>query len=300
MVDLRIRHRPVMVKEVLNFLHPVRGVFVDATVGTGGHARAILNELQQGRLIGIDQDAFALCEAQTTLEETGKAFTLLQGNFRRLQQLLSHTGVRQVDGILMDLGVSSLQLETPERGFSFLHPGPLDMRMDTGMRRTAREILESSSLFELERIFREYGEERWSRRIARRIVWVREKKELPLTTVSLADLVKGAVPVRYRGRIHPATRVFQALRIAVNDELNALREGLEEGISCLRPGGRLLVIAYHSLEDRIVKQTFRRWEREGKGEILKPFPVFPPGEEVEENRRGRSARLRAFERRTLE
>lgn len=300
MVDLRIRHRPVMVKEVLSFLHPVRGVFVDATVGTGGHARAILNELQQGSLIGIDQDAFALCQARMTLEETGKAFTLLQGNFRHLQQLLSHTGVRLVDGILMDLGVSSLQLETPERGFSFLHPGPLDMRMDTGMRRTARELLESSSLFELERIFREYGEERWARRIARRIVWVREKKELPLTTVSLADLVKGAVPVRYRGRIHPATRVFQALRIAVNDELNALREGLEEGISCLRPGGRLLVIAYHSLEDRIVKQTFRRWEEEAKGEILKPFPVFPPGEEVEENRRGRSARLRAFERRTLE
>lgn len=308
-------HKPVMVREVVELLTGGArrgGLIVDATLGGGGHAEALLETWNAksagGRtgaacpplagtqggpvcVVGVDQDADALEGAVARLERFGDRFRAVRGNFRNLAGLLDG---ELVDGVVMDLGVSSHQLETADRGFSFQRDGPLDMRMDRGSGLTAEEIVNRWPEEELERIFREFGEERQARRVARRLV--ERRVVAPLRrTLELADLV--ARVVRTGGRIHPATRVFQALRMAVNDEPGALSEGLSGAWGRLHHGGRLAVISFHSLEDRIVKNQFLRWEREERtGRRLTRKPLTATAEEVRDNPRARSAKLRAAEK----
>jgi len=234
------------------------GVYVDGTLGGGGHARLILEATSpDGQLVGLDQDPQALVAAGDRLADFGPRVVLQRGTYSELTAHLAALDIDKVDGILLDIGVSSHQLDSPERGFSFREDGPLDMRMDTDGPMTAADVLAESDADTLRRIFREYGEERWAGRIAKAIV--RTRAEAPLrTTLQLAELISSVVPKgRVPQRIHPATRVFQALRIYVNRELDRLREGLDAALDVLKPGGRLVVISFHSLEDRIVKHRFR-------------------------------------------
>jgi 16S rRNA (cytosine1402-N4)-methyltransferase len=291
-----VLHTPVLVREVVEFLgcRP-GGLYVDATVGLGGHAELILRASSpDGRLIGLDQDREAIGRARIRLAPFGERALLIEENFVNLRPSLEQRGIREADGILFDLGVSSAQLSTPERGFGFLVDGPLDMRMDVTQSRTAAELVNRLPEAELADILYEYGEERWSRRIARAMVRAR-----PLArTTELAAVIASAVPGRHRHqRIHPATRTFQALRIAVNRELDVLPTALSQAAELLRPGGRLAVIAFHSLEDRIVKGLFRNFS--GKGfRVLTKKPLRARPEEVEANPRSRSAKLRVMERAT--
>lgn len=305
-------HVPVLLEAALRWLNPRPGAtIVDATLGGGGHSEALARALApDGTLIAIDQDPEALEEAGRRLAGQ-PGFRPLRGNFGDLQGLLDRHGVGKVDGVLMDLGVSSHQLDQAERGFSFRHDAPLDMRMDLQGGTTAAELVAELSEADLETTIRDYGEERFARRIARRIVQEREKEPI-LTTGRLARVVESAVPPPARhGRIHPATRTFQALRIAVNDELGVLQRGLDAAVERLAPGGRVVVISYHSLEDRIVKTTFRRYEGECTCPPRVPFcqcnplrvlkvltrkAVEPDEGEIAANPRARSARLRAAER----
>ncbi len=288
------RHIPILPAEVLAALAPEPGqTMVDATVGAGGHARLVAERLgSTGRLIGLDQDATMLALAQPRLEDLH--VTLLHANFDRLPDVLSELGIDAVDGVLADLGVCSDQIDVAERGFSFQQAGPLDMRMNPHMGEPASSLLRRLRERELADLFWNYGEERYSRRIARKIVEIRRRAPLE-STEQLAELVRRCVP-KPRGRrpaLDPATRVFQALRIAVNDELGALDRLLAALPGCLKPGGRAVLISFHSLEDRRVKQAFRdrqRWE------ILTPKPVRPTPEEVRNNPRARSAKLRAARR----
>ena len=307
------RHVSVLADEVLALLAPrPGGLYLDGTLGGGGHARLLLEaSAPDGRLIGLDRDPAALLAAAARLEPFAARMTLCRGSFADLAEHLAVLGIDQVDGILLDLGVSSHQLDTPERGFSFREDGPLDMRMDPAQTLTAAGLLADAGVQELQRIFREYGEERWAGRIAREIVRVRATTPLT-TTRQLAELVAGAVPGgQVPQRIHPATRVFQALRIAVNNELGALQRGLAAALKCLRPGGRLAVISFHSLEDRIVKQGFRAaavtctcpprlpvcvCDHRPAVKILTPRGVRPAAAEINANPRSRSAVLRAVER----
>jgi len=290
-------HEPVLQEEVLRLLDPrPGGVVVDATLGSGGHAVEILKRIGKGgRLIGIDQDPEALRRCRERL----KAFSrveFFQENFSNLDLILHHLNLEAVDAVLMDVGFSAEQLETADRGFSFLKEGPLDMRMDPGPPLRARDLVNDLSQEDLENIFRRYGEERWSRRIAG--VIARERTARPIeTTTELVRLVEKAVPRQFQhGRLHPATRVFQALRIAVNGELEALEGGLPKAFRALGPGGRLAVISFHSLEDRIVKRMFRGWAGEGRGRLLTPKPIQAAREEVGRNPRSRSAKLRGIEK----
>lgn len=289
-------HAPVLLSQVLAFLRPIPdGLYLDLTVGTGGHAEGILEASgPTGRLVGLDRDREVLPLAGERLARFGSRVRLLHADYRDLRAVAAAEGLEAWDGALLDLGVSSVQLGDPARGFAFSHPGPLDMRMDrAGGGATAAEFLRDLPEAELSRILREYGEERWARRIARRIVAARAVA--PLTrTDALADLVAGAIPRRaWPRRIHPATRTFQALRIAVNEELEGLAEALGAVVQGLRPGGRIIVIAFHSLEDRIVKQVLR-----GSPEVtvLTKKPVTAGPEEVAANPRARSAKLRAARR----
>ena len=306
-------HAPVMLGEVVASLNCRRGgIYIDGTLGGGGHAAAILERTApDGFLIGIDQDEEALTAARERLAPFRDRTLLIHGNFARLEALLSDRHPGPADGVLLDLGVSSHQLDTASRGFSFSRPAPLDMRMDRSRGITAQELLSSASASELERIIREYGEEIMAGRIVRAIVAGRRQAPIA-TTAELARIIYAAVPppLRHR-RIHPATRTFQALRIAVNDELTRLRQALPQCRDRLRPGGRLSVITFHSLEDRIVKETFRTWE---KGCICPPGlpvcacgltptarsihrkPIAPDSAEIDRNPRARSARLRTIER----
>lgn len=305
-------HIPVMLEEVVHFLTPMRGkLFLDCTLGGGGHARRLLEE--GGNVIGLDADPEALQFARKRLAEFGDSFSAIHANFRDYGELLGTVGFHSgLDGILLDLGVSSRQLENADRGFSFQGDGPLDMRMNPSAELTAADIVNEWEEGELVRIFREYGEERAARRIAAAIVRARVANAIE-TTVQLADLVESVVP--RRGRQHPATRVFQAIRIAVNDELGSLRVALEEAHKWLRPGGRLAVISFHSLEDRMVKQFMRRQCVEWIDRPEMPEPVrnpecyfdavvrkalSPSEEEIAENPRARSAKLRVVERRTVD
>jgi 16S rRNA (cytosine1402-N4)-methyltransferase len=307
---LDVEHLPVLVAETREWLEPRRGgLFVDATVGLGGHAEALLEASAGVRLIGIDRDAAALERAARRLERFGSRARLVQASFHHLEQALAGLGVRAAAGVLADLGVSSLQLGTPERGFSFRLDGPLDMRM--GMSDvTAADLVNTTSEGELARIISEYGEERQARRIARAIVRAREERPIETTgeLKRLIDRVKGPRAAREE-RIDPATRVFQALRIAVNQELAGLEGFLEEAVNLLETDGRLVVISYHSLEDRIVKNTLRDLARgeidpvTGRSrsesqliEVLTRKPVRPSEAEVAFNPRARSARLRAARR----
>jgi len=294
-------HRPVLLPEVLEYLRCQPGkVYVDGTVGSGGHARAMMERSSPtGKLIGLDWDEQAIRRSQENLAVFGERVELQKENFKDLKAVLKLLSIVGVDGILLDLGLSTEQLEDRERGFSFRWEAPLDMRMSRDGKITARDLLQVLSVSEMSEIFRQYGEERWANRIARAIVRRRQIKPLR-TTRELVEVIEKSVPGR-RGRIHPATRTFQALRIAVNDELNNLKAFLAQSAELLLPGGRLCIISFHSLEDRIVKEHFRRWARGEGGEpphfrILTPKPAVPSAEEVLANPRSRSAKLRAIEK----
>ncbi|MGQ9477312.1 MAG: 16S rRNA (cytosine(1402)-N(4))-methyltransferase RsmH [Candidatus Bipolaricaulia bacterium] len=287
-------HKPVLLREVVELLEvKPGGTYLDCTVGGGGHAFEIAKRLDTGLLIGLDWDSQALEEARLRLEPFKGRVRLVRANFRDLEGVLDQLAIPQVEGLLFDLGLCAIHVDSPERGFSFRSDGPLDMRMDReGNPLTAAEIVNSYSRGELIRILREYGEERWAHRIADAIIRAREREPFE-RTLQLAELVVGAIPApaRRRMKIHPATRTFQALRIAVNDELGNLREGLAAGFRRLAPGGVMAVISFHSLEDRIVKRFFRSKADLGEAE---PFKLIrPTAFEVEENPRARSAKLRA-------
>lgn len=291
-----IGHAPVLRAEVLALLQPrPGGRYLDATVGLGGHAEAILQASEPtGTLLGIDRDGEALALAAERLAPFGPRVTLRQGRHEAVAELVG--AEEGFDGILFDLGASSLQLDSAARGFSFSREGPLDMRMDQSGGDTAADLVNRLSERELADLIFRWGEERWSRRIARAIEEARRQAPIR-TTTALADIVARAIPrgawPRY---IHPATRTFQALRIAVNDELTGLGPALEEAVTLLRPGGRVAVISFHSLEDRIVKQTWRQLAASGWGRIRTKRPVTPGDAEIAVNPRARSAKLRALER----
>jgi 16S rRNA (cytosine1402-N4)-methyltransferase len=303
-------HRPVLLFEAMELLDPARGgLFVDATLGLGGHSEAILTDSPNTRVLGIDRDREAIRLATARLARFGTRFRAVHGNFREISRILDEAGEAEVSGVLADLGVSSLQFDTPERGFSFRHDAPLDMRMDAmGEEETAAELLERLPEEEIARVIYEYGEERKSRRIARWIVERRERGEPIKTTGELASLVARAVGYKRGDKVHPATRTFQALRIAVNGELEGLDEFVETAVDLLQARGRLAVISFHSLEDRVVKRALRRLSGHcecGRRvpvcacgarravEVLTKRPVVPSEQELEENPRARSAKLRA-------
>ena len=291
-------HQPVMVEEAVEFLAPRPGQrFVDCTVGTGGHSLALLPHLMpSGRLLGIDCDAQALLAADKRLTEFSPHVELVHDNFRHLPQILRRRHLTKVDGVLADLGMSSLHLDQPERGFSFQHEGPLDMRMDPRGTTTASSLLRRLPESDLAHLLQAYGEERWARRIAKHLVAVRRRTPIE-TTTQLARLVADAVPPQAGPRrLHPATRTFQALRMAVNEELASLELLLAALPKVLRSGGRAVLITFHSLEDRLVKQAFRRGEQAGLWKLLTKKPLTPSEREVEENPRSRSAKLRAVEK----
>ncbi len=307
------RHISVLASEVVEYLAPRSGgVYVDGTLGGAGHARLILEaSAPDGLLIGFDRDEQAIAAATERLAVFGKRVILVQKNFASLAETLTEMGIEAIDGFLLDVGVSSHQLDMAERGFSFQQDAPLDMRMDTGSGSTAADLVNTLAEEALTKLIWEYGEERWAKRIASFIA--KKREEYPIeTTLQLVDVIKGAVPKgAWDERLHPATRTFQALRIAVNDELNSLKEGLAGGARLLKKGGRGVVISFHSLEDRIVKNAFRALAHGctcpksiprcvcGKLPQLKVLtgkPVIATEAEISQNPRSRSAKLRAAEK----
>lgn len=305
-------HRPVLLHETVVSLAPERGgLFVDATLGLGGHSEAILEASSDARVLGIDRDREALRMARERLARFGGRFRAVHSDYRRIVHVVEEAGEQgEVSGVLADLGVSSLQFDTPERGFSFRHDAPLDMRMDAeGDEETAAQLLARLDEEEIARVIFEYGEERKSRRIARWIVERRERGEAIQTTRELAELVARAVGFKKSDRIHPATRTFQALRVAVNGELDGLDEFVETSVDLLQTHGRLAVISFHSLEDRIVKRSLRRLSgicecdprrrpactcgARKAVELITRRPVVAGEAETEDNPRARSAKLRA-------
>ena len=284
-----------MVEEVMTFLRCEPGrTYVDATLGGGGHASEILKRTApDGMVIGMEWDEDALSKARNALLSFDERVKIFRENFVTLPDLMKG---KSVDGILLDLGISSFQVENEGRGFSFKGEGPLDMRMDQRMDQTAADLIKHLSLEELEYTLFHYGEESWSKKIAKAIIHEREREPIE-TTQALRKIVHHAIPRRFHSRrIDPATKTFQALRIRVNDELENLRKILETGWTLLKKGGRMCIISFHSLEDRMVKQTFRRLEKEGTMRILTKKPVTPSEEEQERNPRSRSAKLRCAER----
>jgi len=309
----QFHHLSVLAREVIEQLAPCPGgTYLDGTLGGGGHSELILEQIgPDGLLIGIDRDQSALAAASERLRRFGPSFKPVQGSFGDLAELLKKEGISALDGLLLDLGVSSHQLDTDERGFSFRLDGPLDMRMDRSCGDSAADLLQECSAQELEQIIKEFGEERWAKKIALRIVQVRQ--ETPITTtLQLADLVAGTIPRRFHeDRIHPATRTFQGLRIAVNQELEQVQQGVSAGIAALKPGGRIAVISFHSLEDRIVKHLFREaatgctcppkmpycvCNKKPQLRILTGRPIIAGAEETDRNPRARSAKLRVAEK----
>jgi 16S rRNA (cytosine1402-N4)-methyltransferase len=310
-------HLSVMPDEVMALLQPrPGGIYLDGTLGGGGHAALIARQCSPGNgmVIGIDQDQEALEAAGRRLAEFGATVRLVHGNFADLDRHLDTLAVTDLDGFILDLGVSSHQLDSGGRGFSFQQDAPLDMRMDAGGAETAADLVNGLPEQELERIIRDYGEERWARRIAAFIVKARVEQAI-LTTLQLTDVIKGAIPrAKWEERIHPATRTFQALRIAVNHELERLEQGLRLALDRLKPGGRGVVISFHSLEDRIVKHIFREYAtgcicprqlpvctcgRKPRVKILTSRPVMAAEAETNRNPRARSAKLRAAEKREI-
>ena len=288
-------HTPVMVAEVLEHLAPERGgIFVDCTVGLGGHARALL-EAGASRLIGLDRDPHALTRSRDALAAFGAQVELVHSDYRELNDVLDARGISRVDGVLADLGVSSMQLDAPDRGFSFKRDDVLDMRMDTSRGSTAAEMLATADEQTLADVIYTLGEERHARRVARAILAARSQAPIA-TTGRLADVVRRAIPRKGYSRIDPATRTFQAVRIWVNRELEGLGDFLTASVARLNVGGRMVVITFHSLEDRIVKHTFRALQSDGLVAIRTKRPVTPTPAEVEGNARARSAKLRAVER----
>ena len=306
-------HLSVLAREVIEQLAPhPGGIYLDGTLGGGGHSELILEKIgPDGLLIGIDRDQSALAAASERLKRFGSCFKAVQGSFGDMAEIVKREGINALDGLLLDLGVSSHQLDTDERGFSFRLDGPLDMRMDRTCGDSAADLLQECSAQELEQIIKEFGEERWARKIAQKIVKIRQ--ETPITTtLQLAELVAGTIPRRFHeDRIHPATRTFQGLRIAVNRELEQVQQGVSAGIETLKVGGRIAVISFHSLEDRIVKHLFREaatgctcppripycvCNKKPQLRILTGRPIVAGAEETERNPRARSAKLRVAEK----
>ncbi|MEW6097308.1 MAG: 16S rRNA (cytosine(1402)-N(4))-methyltransferase RsmH [bacterium] len=282
-------HIPVMLNEVIEYLSIIpTGTYVDCTLGEGGHSEAILQK--GGKIIGIEQDEEILDIAKTRLIKYKENITFVHDNFKNIKEILVKNSINLVDGILYDLGLSSFHFESKTRGFSFRYDAKLDMRMDTRNKVTAKDLINSLSERELAQIILTYGEEHRANKIAKAIV-----RERPFTTTF--ELIKVIEPIisGYK-RIHPATKVFQALRIAVNQELEVLNKSLDEAISLLKKGGRVLVISYHSLEDRLIKHKFRSWVKEGWTEIITKHPIRPTLQEVKSNPRARSAKLRVVEK----
>lgn len=307
------KHIPVLTAEVLTLLAPERGgVFIDGTLGGGGHAEAVLERLpKSGRLIGIDRDMDAVQTTGERLLPYGERFTAIYGNFFEMKSLLLPLGIHEANGILLDLGVSSHQLDTAERGFSYKMEAPLDMRMDVGAPLTAYDVVNGYSWEELCRVLRDYGEERFADRIADRIVRARQEKPIR-TTTELAALAISGIPAKYRNEPqHPARRTFQAVRIEVNGEISGLSAAVDEAHDLLQKGGRLCIITFHSLEDRIVKRAFRRYEDPctcdkrapvcncGKvptARILTKRPIVSSERELDSNSRASSAKLRCIQK----
>ena len=311
---MEFKHISVLLQECIDNLNiKPDGIYVDGTLGGAGHSGEILKRLDSGRLIGIDQDADAIAAATRRLEQIGGNFTVIRSNYAQMVPELDQIGINGGDGILLDLGVSSFQLDTPQRGFTYREEdAPLDMRMDQRQTLTARDIVNTYSESELYRIIRDYGEDRFAKNIAKHIVQARAVQEIT-TTGQLNEIIKASIPqkVQKTGG-HPAKRTYQAIRIECNHELDVLRDHLEEMIGILKPGGRLCVITFHSLEDRIVKTIFKKNEnpctcppdfpvcvcgKTSKGKVLTRKPILPTEEEMDLNPRSKSAKLRVFERR---
>ena len=310
---MTFRHVSVLLPETIEGLN-IRpdGIYADGTLGGGGHASEVAARLTEGgRLIGIDQDADAIAAAGERLKPFGDRVTIVRDNYVNMKQVLADLGIEAVDGICLDLGVSSYQLDTAERGFSYMEDAPLDMRMDRREDRTAADLVNECTEQELFRIIRDYGEDRFAKNIAKHIVKARVRRPIR-TTGELADIIRGAIPMKIQVTGgHPAMRTFQALRIALNRELQVLEDSIDEMIGLLNPGGRLCIITFHSLEDRIVKNGFRRNEspctcppgfpvcvcgKKSRGTVITKKPILPTKEEEKENPRSRSAKLRIFER----
>ncbi len=307
-------HKSVLLEETVNELHiKPDGIYVDGTLGGGGHSYEICKRLSEnGRLIGIDQDAAAIEAASERLREFKDRVTIIRSNYCEMQKQLADIGITAVDGIILDLGVSSYQLDTADRGFTYREDVALDMRMDQRQARTARDIVNEYSEMELFRIIRDYGEDKFAKNIAKHIVRVREVKPIE-TTGELVDVIKAAIPMKVRAvGGHPAKKTFQAIRIELNNELGVLKDTLDSMISLLNDDGRLAIITFHSLEDRIVKNNFRVNEdpctcprefpvcvcgKKSKGKVITRKPILPGEQELEENSRSKSAKLRVFERR---
>ena len=311
---MEFEHRSVLLEETVNGLN-VRpdGIYVDGTLGGGGHAYEICRRLgPKGSLVGIDQDAAAIEAAGVRLKDFGEKVTIVRSNYRDMKSQLQKLGIDKVDGIVLDLGVSSYQLDTAERGFSYREDAPLDMRMDTRQTLTARDIVNDYGEQELYHIIRDYGEDKFAKNIAKHIVAAR--KEAPIeTTGQLVEIIRQSIPMKFQKMSgHPAKRTFQAIRIELNHELEVLKDSLDDMIDLLNPGGRICIITFHSLEDRIVKAAFRKNEnpctcpsdfpvcvcgKVSKGSIITRKPILPSEEEMETNSRSKSAKLRIFERR---
>ena len=310
---MEFKHRSVLLEETVNGLN-IRpdGIYVDGTLGGGGHAYEICRRLgDKGSIIGIDQDEAAIEAAGIRLKDFGEKVTIVRSNYCEMKSVLHGLGIDKVDGIVLDLGVSSYQLDTAERGFSYREDAPLDMRMDRRQTMTARDIVNDYSEKDLYRVIRDYGEDKFARNIAKHIVIEREKRSIE-TTGQLTEIIRGAIPMKFQKKSgHPAKRTFQAIRIELNRELDVLKNSLDEMIDLLNPGGRLCIITFHSMEDRIVKSAFKKNEdpctcpkdfpvcvcgKVSKGSILTRKPILPGPEEMEENSRSKSAKLRIFER----
>ena len=290
------KHIPVLLNEVLDLVCIKReGTYIDCTVGEGGHSEAILDAIHpKGFLVGIDCDESVLETTEDRLKKFAGSFKLVHDNFFNIIDICNRLNIKAVDGIILDVGISSYQIDNPERGFSFNKDGPLDMRMDRSSNLTAQSLISNSSYDELTKIFFEYGEERYSRKIASRIIAERNKRPIQ-TTFELVSTIKKAIPFR-RYRIHPATRVFQALRIAANNELVNLSKTITDGFSLLKKEGRMAVISFHSLEDRIAKNKFKEFKIEEQAGIITKKPLRATKEELNRNIRSRSAKLRVVEK----
>ena len=309
---MEFKHKSVLLNETIDGLNiKPDGVYVDGTLGGGGHAYEVCRRLgEKGSIVGIDQDAAAIEAASARLKDFGEKVTIVRSNYCDMKSKLHELGIDKVDGIVLDLGVSSYQLDTAERGFSYREDAPLDMRMDTRQKMTARDIVNDYTEADLYRVIRDYGEDKFAKNIAKHIVQARAVKPVE-TTAELSEIIRASIPMKFQKKSgHPAKRTFQAIRIELNRELDVLRDSLDDMIDLLNPGGRLCIITFHSLEDRIVKSAFRKNEnpctcppdfpvcvcgKKSKGSIITKKPILPSEEELEYNSRSKSAKLRIFE-----